>query len=94
MLRGGDDVTDRVQEWLDSENTDLTSEKVNQEDWENLRGSSGVIVTKDREGIVLVRSFTDDATLEEAWAALLAELEPGEPGPPTVQSPESDDNPT
>jgi len=94
MLRSGEDVTDRVQEWLDAEKTDLKSEKVNQDDWENLRASSGVIVTKDRQGIVLVRSFAGDAELEEAWSALLAVLEPEEPGPPTVQSPESDNNPT
>lgn len=71
-----------------------TDEMIEPEQWQMVEESAGVVVRRDPDGTVTVQPYPTDADLAAAWSAIMVEYEPGEPGSPPGQSPESDDNPT
>ena len=60
----------------------------------DVRAATGMIVTRDAEGDIAVRSFDSPDELAAAWSAIMVELAPAEPGAPTVGPADSDNNPT
>jgi hypothetical protein len=94
LLRDGPDIVRSLRENIAAGGLDIDASDIEADDWETLEQAAGVIVMRDETGQVAVQAYRTDEDLAAAWAAILADLEPGEPGSAAVQSPESDDNPT
>jgi hypothetical protein len=94
LFRDGPDLASRILEMKDAGQLDVDPEALTGSDWAALERSAGVIVMRDAEGILTVRPYESEDDLAAAWSAVMADLEAGEPGSPTVASPESDSNPT
>lgn len=94
LFRDGPDLARRTRELLETEEVDVGLDAVDPGDLAALEDSAGVIVRRDEDGAVDVQPYRSDDELAAAWSVVMVELEPGEPGSPTVLSPESDDNPT
>ena len=94
LLQDGSEVARRARELIEAGQTDLTLAAIDPDDWATVEQAAGVIVMRDNEGAIAIQPYRTEENLAAAWAALMADLEPGEPGSPSVKSPESDDNPT
>lgn len=94
LFRDGPDLARRARELLETDEVDVGSDAIDPEQWQLIEESAGVVVRRDPDGTVTVEPYPTDADLAAAWSAIMVELEPGEPGSPPAQSPESDDNPT
>lgn len=94
LLQDGSEVARRARELIEAGQTDVGFDAIDPEDWTAIEQAAGVIVMRDNEGAIAVQPYGSEENLAAAWATLMADLEPGEPGAATVKSPEADDNPT
>lgn len=94
LLEDGPEVARRSRELLEAGHIEIGQDAIDPEEWASLEHAAGVIVTRDNEGAISVQPYRSEDDLAAAWATLMADLEPGEPGPATVATPEADDNPT
>lgn len=94
LLEDGSEVARRARELIEAGQTDFALTDIDPDDWSTLEQAAGVIVMRDNEGAIAVQPYRTEENLAAAWAAMMADLEPGEPGSASVKSPESDDNPT
>jgi hypothetical protein len=94
LLRDVETVADRVPETSLAGDSGVDPRDIDTAELSHLRTSSGMIVTRDVDGAIAVRSFDSPDELAAAWSAILVELAPSEPGAPTTATPESDNNPT
>lgn len=94
LLEDGSEVARRARELIEAGQTDFTFSDIDPDDWSTVEQAAGVIVMRDNEGAIAVQPYGTKENLAAAWSAMMADLEPGEPGSPSVKSPESDDNPT
>jgi hypothetical protein len=94
LIRDGAALAGRIRDEAFTGDLDAGSGGIDASEWTVLENAAGVIVTRDDQGAISVEPFATEEELAAAWAALTVDVEPGEPGPPTVESPESDDNPT
>lgn len=92
LVRDVETTADRVPET--SVEAEVNPRDIDAGELSHLRTSSGMIVTRDVDGDIAVRSFDSPDELAAAWSAVLVELAPSEPGASTTATPESDDNPT
>lgn len=94
LFRGGPELAGRARETVESGAVDVRPEEIPPESWALLEAAAGVVVMQDVSGRVVAQPYEADDELAAAWSAVMADLEPGEPGAPTVQSPDADENPT
>ena len=94
LFRDGPDLARRARELLETDEVEVGTEAIEPEQWQLVEQAAGVVVRREPDGAVTVEPYPTDADLAAAWSATMVELEPGEPGSPRAQSPESDDNPT
>lgn len=94
LLQDGSEVARRARELIEAGQTDVSPTAIDPDDWATVEQAAGVIVMRDNEGTIAVQPYGTEENLAAAWSAMMADLEPGEPGSSSVRSPESDDNPT
>ncbi|MGH2402886.1 MAG: hypothetical protein ACRDGN_00335 [bacterium] len=94
LLQDGSEVARRARELIEAGQTDVSLNAIDSDDWAAVEQAAGLIVMRDNEGAIAVQPYGTEENLAAAWAAMMADLEPGEPGSPSVRSPEADDNPT
>jgi hypothetical protein len=94
LLRDGPELAQEARDLLKAGEFEFGTESVDLDELAALDRATGVIVMRDNGGALSVQPYESDEDLAAAWSAILADVEPGEPGAPTAASPESDENPT
>jgi hypothetical protein len=94
LLQDGADIARRARELIDAGHTDVRHDAVDPDDWTALEQAAGLIVMRDNDGSIGVQPYRSEDNLAAAWVAVMADLEPEEPGSARVVSPDADDNPT
>ena len=94
LMREGPAVAERARDLIQSGGVDVTMSDVDPTDWSILEGSAGVVLTKDEGGILSVQPYESEVQLASAWSAVMVDLEPEEPGPPTVHPGDQSETPT
>ncbi len=93
LVRDVETAADRVPETSLGGDFGVKPVEIDTAELSHLRASSGMIVTRDADGAIAVRSFDSSDELAAAWSAVLVELTPGEPSALTATTPESDNTP-
>jgi hypothetical protein len=93
LLRDAEAAADRVPETSLAGDAEIRPEEIDAGELSGLRASTGMIVTRDVEGNVAVRTFTSLDELAAAWSAILVGLGPSDAGAATVRAAESGDAP-
>jgi hypothetical protein len=94
LLSDGPDLARQARDLLADGEFEFGGDAIDPDDLAALEIAAGVIVTRDNDGNLSVQPYQAEEDVAAAWSAVLADVEPGEPGPPSVASPEADDNPT
>src|SRR5690348_7791045 len=82
LIRDVETAADRVPETSLAGNSGIKPGDIDTAELSHLRASSGMIVTRDADGAIAVRSFESPDELAAAWSAILVELTPVEAGAP------------
>jgi hypothetical protein len=94
LIRDGPELAQEARDLLKNGEFEFGTESVDLDELAALDRATGVIVTRDNVGALSVQPYESDEDLAAAWSAILADVEPGEPGAPTAMAPDADDNPT
>jgi hypothetical protein len=94
LMRDGSEIVHSVREHLAGDEASVDAGAIEPGDWNVLEQAAGVIVMREGTGRVSVQAYRADEDLAAAWTAILADVEPDEPGSAAVKSPDADDNPT
>ena len=94
LLRDGSALAQEARDLLKSGEFEFGTESVDLDELAALDRATGVIVARENSGALSVQPYESDENLAAAWSAMLADVEPGEPGAAAAVAPDADDNPT